>query len=77
VAEYIAKHKSQLTEYQGEDTSIAIWMHESPLKVEVMHSDSFENDGKCENPNLFIIGHDLSMDKIRECFKIGDEVQPI
>ncbi len=77
VAEYIAKHKSQLTEYQGEDTSIAIWMHESPLKVEVMHSDSFENDGKCENPNLFIIGHDLPIDKIRDCFKIGDEVQPI
>jgi hypothetical protein len=27
-------------------------MHESPLKVEVPHSDSFENDGRCDNPNF-------------------------
>jgi hypothetical protein len=52
VAEYIANHKAKSTQYQGEDTSVAIWMHESPLKVEVPHSDSFENDGRCDNPNF-------------------------
>jgi hypothetical protein len=77
VAEYISQNKDKLTEYQGEDTSLAIWMSESPLKMEVLHSDAFENNGKCGNPNLFIIGHDLSIDKIRQCYKIGDEVQPI
>lgn len=53
-------------------------MHESPLKVEVLHSDSVENDGRCDNPNFFfMIGHDLSIERIRECYEIGDEVQPI
>lgn len=77
VAEYIAKHKAKLTQYQGEDTSVAIWMHESPLKVEVPHSDSVENDGRCDNPNFFMIGHDLSIERICQCYEIGDEVQPI
>jgi len=77
VADYIAKHKSRLTEYQGEDTSVGIWMDEAPFQVEWLFSESFENDGKCENPNLFVIGHDLSVQKIRDCFAIGDEVQPI
>lgn len=77
VAEYIAKNKDKLTEYQGEDTSVGIWMNEAPLKVEWLYSDSFENDGRCENPNSFIIGHDLSIDRIRECYGIGDEVQPV
>ena len=77
VAEYIASHKNSLVEYQGEDTSIGIWMDESPLHVEWLYSESFENDMKCENPNSFVIGHDLSVEKIRECYAIGDEVQPI
>lgn len=79
IAEYIASHKHTLREYQGEDTSLAIWIAESPLAhdLQVWHSDVFENNGRCENPNLLIIGHDLSIDKIRSCYKFGDEVQPI
>lgn len=77
VAQYVSKYKSSLQEYQGEDTSLAIWMDESPLEVDFYFSESFVNDGMCENPNSFVIGHDLTVDRIRECFAIGDEVQPI
>jgi hypothetical protein len=77
VAQYISDHKDKLTEYQGEDTSLGIWMSESNLNVQVLYSDAFANNGRCESPNLFIIGHDLSSDKIRDCYKFGDEVEPV
>eukprot|EP00912_Choanoflagellata_sp_UC4_P001393 UC4_evm3s865 len=33
VASYIVSHESELANYQGEDTSLGIWIDESPLKT--------------------------------------------
>ncbi|GMI50592.1 hypothetical protein TeGR_g1022, partial [Tetraparma gracilis] len=65
-----------LFEYQGEDTSLGIWLDESPLNgtVKFVTSNRFvvgsEGQGypQCEDSEFFSIGHNISPEKMSKCF---------
>ena len=75
VAEYVVTHKDALFNYQGEDISLAIWLDESPLKNQIVWKTTkhFANHGNCEDPNLWMIGHNIKPSKMRACFAHMDE----
>ena len=62
---------------QGEDVSLGIWMHESPLNVQWINSADehftwvYSKDvaKSCENPQLWMIGHQLTELQIRACMR--------
>lgn len=96
IAEYVAMHKDVLFEYQGEDTSLGIWLNESSLNpLWAKAGDYYEihrwrwkrelekrgfdfqwtempirlsRDGNCTDKSLYVIGHDISPDRMRQCF---------
>jgi Galactosyltransferase len=73
IAEYLANHK-ELYYYQGEDAGLGIWLNESPLQVTWVDTPELRKDEGCLE-KLYIIGHDLSIDSIYNCFgQVGDEV---
>mmetsp|Transcript_13612 Transcript_13612/g.20720 ORF Transcript_13612/g.20720 Transcript_13612/m.20720 type:complete len:372 (-) Transcript_13612:78-1193(-) len=76
IAEFISRNKSSLYEYQGEDTSMAIWLDESPLKknVDWRKSQAFAFHGDCYDPEFLVIGHELVPDKMRLCYENLDEI---
>lgn len=63
-------------EYQGEDTSLGIWVDEAQVKIlgrNVTWIDAplqFLNTGDCTNPQALIVGHDISPWRMKECFKV-------
>ena len=76
IAEFVAANKESLYEYQGEDTTLAIWLDESELKDTVVweKSPAFVNEGDCHNPNFVVIGHEISPLKMKRCYHAADEV---
>lgn len=72
VAQYIAG-MSNVTYYQGEDTSLGIWLSQSSLRVNWISSPYFQNDGHCEEDEFIVIGHQLSEAHMQECFDKMDE----
>ena len=70
VAEYVATHKDTLFNYQGEDVSVGIWLDESPLKDQIVWKSTthFANHGNCKDPNLWMIGHDITSPTMKACF---------
>ena len=76
VAQYVADHQQELVEHQGEDTTLGIWLDESPLKEKVVwiNKEAFANEGNCHNSTLLVIGHEISPQKMRACYETGDEV---
>lgn len=68
VAAYLADLK-EVVYYQGEDTSMGIWLDESPLQVRWIHSAYFVNHGDCESPDWLILGHDLDAHRQQACWK--------
>ena len=100
IAEYVAEHKDKLFEYQGEDTSLGIWLNESTLnplwakaggyyKMQMLkwqreletRGFSFQwtempirlsRDGNCTDKSLYMIGHDISPKRMRQCFEVDD-----
>lgn len=77
VAQYVADHQQELIEYQGEDTTLGIWLDESPIREKVRWIDkaAFSNEGNCHNATLLVIGHEISPQKMRACYETGDEVK--
>jgi len=80
VAQYISDYRTELFEYQGEDTSLGIWIDESPLVDEMVwvnskrFKGSFMDDvGKCEDVEAYSIGHNIDSVTMRKCWKIMDE----
>jgi len=72
VAQYVANH--DLYYYQGEDAGLGIWLAQSPLQVTWVDTPEFRKDEPCHD-KLYIIGHDLTIDAIRECFNyVGDTI---
>ena len=70
VAEYIVSNKDSLTDYQGEDTSLGIWLSEAPFSrsVQFFTSTHVANHGDCTDTSLWMIGHDKKKKKMRACF---------
>lgn len=79
IAKYIAALQNPVY-YQGEDTSIGIWLDEassatsSPsMQVTWIRSPYFVNNGKCMDRRYLVIGHQILPDRMRACFSAGDE----
>ena len=75
IAKYIAMQEDLLFA-QGEDVSLGIWIDRSPLKVTFKTSKHFiPHSGDCKNKNAWVIGHDITAAKMRDCFKHMDEAE--
>lgn len=67
VAEYVVSKNAH--EYQGEDTSMGIWLEERK-ETRFLDSPYFSNDGLCSNQRgaeRGVVGHDLTPSRIRAC----------
>lgn len=68
VAEYIAGMEN-VVYYQGEDTSIGIWLDEAPnLPVTFVRSLYFQNHGRCNKTQWLVLGHKISPDSMQSCY---------
>lgn len=55
-------------EYQGEDTSMGIWINESGKDVALINNRAaFVNVGGCNNRDALVVGHDVSIEQMRAC----------
>ena len=80
VIKYMHDNIDTWVSYQGEDTSMGIWMenvrpqmnvHRTPSRHFITHS------GDCHNKNKFVIGHSIPLHKMRECYKTMDEYKHV
>jgi len=76
VADYIGSH-NKLVYYQGEDTSIGIWLDQAAdkgaLAVTWLRSHYYTNDGDCHSPQWLIIGHRIKPTQMLSCYQRMDE----
>jgi hypothetical protein len=72
VAEYVVG-MTNFTYYQGEDTSLGIWLSQSPLHITWISSLYFQNHGRCEEDEWIVVGHQVGAEHMRECFDKLDE----
>ncbi len=77
VARYVADNADVLFNYQGEDTSLGIWLQQSPISEQVQWKTTKHatNKGDCMNKRLFLIGHNIKPAKMRKCFRKADEIE--
>ena len=75
-AQHIVDHSSTLVRYQGEDTSLGIWMSELGLEatfVSVPSLVTHRGKNECRGPKL-IVGHKLTPWDLKTCHKAGTQV---
>lgn len=71
--EYIVTH--EFTFYQGEDTSLGIFIDEHKLKnVFTTTPHMTTHSGYCLDNNKFVIGHNINPSGMRKCYKYLDEL---
>ena len=76
VIEYMHQNAETWVSYQGEDTSLGIWMEKVRPQMDVKRTPSehfIPHSGDCHNKNKFVIGHSISIPKMRDCYKTLDE----
>lgn len=78
LARYISENRDFLFDAQGEDVSLGIWMD----KARALHHINYYSDqvfighsGDCHNKNALVIGHQVSLQKMQDCFSRMDEVR--
>ena len=70
VFQHIAEHQGGLFDYQGEDTSLGIWLSQSKaIAVEFHQTNTMKNNGVCKDRSVFIVGHDITPREMIECNK--------
>ena len=75
-AQHMVDHSSTLVRYQGEDTSLGIWMSELGLEatfVSVPSLVTHRGKNECRGPKL-IVGHKLTPWDLKTCHKAGTQV---
>jgi len=80
VIEYLCLNVDTWVSYQGEDTSLGIWMEKVRPQMNVHRTSSehfITHSGDCHNKNKFVIGHKISIKKMRECYTTLDEYDHI
>jgi len=76
VIEYLYQHRDTWVSYQGEDTSMGIWMDKvkADMKVTMTTSKHFiTHSGDCHDKSKFVIGHAISIAKLIQCYNTMDE----
>jgi len=73
VLEYMHVHDKTWKSYQGEDTSMGIWIEniKKDIKITLTSDSKFEShSGDCHDSTKFVLGHNVSPKKMRECWGI-------
>jgi beta-1,3-N-acetylgalactosaminyltransferase 2 len=71
VLEYMHEHDSTWKSYQGEDTSMGIWMDSIKMDVKIRLTSSAKfvgHSGNCHDATKYVIGHEISPEKMRNCY---------
>jgi hypothetical protein len=68
LATYVVDNAETLVEYQGEDTSMAIWMHEAPFKAATLSSGAFSANSNCLTTRASVISHDIAPKQMQACW---------
>ena len=71
-AEFIVKNSKNLTNYQGEDVSVGIWLdrflNQTGVTPVIRNLPRyFENNGNCFNSSYLIVGHQFSEEQLLQC----------
>jgi len=80
VIKYMHDNIDTWVSYQGEDTSMGIWLSKIREQIVVKRTWSqhfITHSGDCHNTNKFVIGHSIPLHKMRECYKIMDEYKHV
>jgi len=80
VIKYMHDNIDTWVSYQGEDTSMGIWMENVRPQMNVHRTSSehfITHSGDCHNTNKFVIGHSISPQKMRECYTTMDEFKHV
>ena len=76
LATYVVDNAETLVEYQGEDTSMAIWMHEAPFKAATLSSEAFsavEGGGaNCFTMQASVISHNIAPKQMKACWYVTE-----
>jgi hypothetical protein len=68
-AAWVVKNDHRLEEYQGEDTSLGIWLDEAPFKANLSKTTRFvTHTGGCMRDDKYVIGHGIDKDKLTRCY---------
>jgi hypothetical protein len=67
VAQFIVDNRIELFNYQGEDVSVGIWLHNAPLHVQWVSTNRFFNHGGCGSSEAIIIGHKIDVSTMKRC----------
>lgn len=61
---------NETLDYQGEDTSLGIWLHDQGhLAVEWWESAQFVNHARCTDDQALSIGHKMTPELLHQCWK--------
>lgn len=80
VIEYLATHLETFVEYQGEDTTLGIWMEKIRGEIDVVRTKSkyfITHSGDCHNKEKLVIGHSISISKMKDCYKTMNEFESV
>jgi hypothetical protein len=86
LARYVVDNKDVLEEYQGEDTSMGLWIDDSPFvrQVKFVTSDRFSTQGNCwdnvdlvKAPIYYSVGHNLPEERVWRCIEALDEIKEV
>ena len=70
LAEWVVAHGDSLVEYQGEDTSIGIWLDQAAFTAQFRTNRIFtSHGGNCFDPGKHVVGHDISAAKMLKCWE--------
>lgn len=74
--DYLMKNIGSWISYQGEDVSLGIWIHRVRNNISVVltpEKQFIPHSGDCHNVEKFVIGHNISPQKMRTCYETMDE----
>ena len=70
VAAWVVAHGDSLIEYQGEDTSIGIWLDQAEFTARFERNNIFtSHSGNCFDPRKHVVGHNIPSTKMLQCWK--------
>lgn len=65
LAVWVAQSRFEL--YQGEDTSLGIWLHQANFTTNFVEDTQFSTNGNCHNTTKYVVGHDIRIASMKRC----------
>ena len=77
IAQYVSDNKDMLFNAQGEDVALGIWLHGMSINHAVQYKSDkvfLGHSGDCYDQSALVIGHQVSLPKMRDCYAKMDEI---